>query len=252
MAAVLRFDGNEVRSGESFDFDEYTTVQATVMPVVSLEDKRMRCWGTAVCIGAAGWFLTARHVVQPFLDRYGTRDDGKSGLFILWGTDERLSGPNDYLGAPLPIVHCHRHGSADLASLTVGIHPATAERLRVATLALRMPAIGEPLAFVGYRHMSLNGEVTGQEPATLEYERTLTVSVGDVTEPQHDRLHQGLRGSPGVVTNAPVRCGMSGGPVFDHTVWRSSASPAARCPPSKTTRPGTPTPSFLYRPSNST
>jgi len=62
--------------------------------------------GTAVCIGSVGWFLTARHVVDQFVEKYGTRLDGSTGLFVLCETDERtVGGANDFLGAPLPVEY---------------------------------------------------------------------------------------------------------------------------------------------------
>jgi hypothetical protein len=77
------------------------------------------CWGTAVCVGAAGWILTARHVVDDFVNKYGEIKDGSAGLFVLWETDERLPGPGDnFLGAPLPVEYIHPHSSVDLVAMT--------------------------------------------------------------------------------------------------------------------------------------
>jgi hypothetical protein len=216
VGIVLRLDELTVAQGESGDFTDYSPLQSTVMPVVSLQEGRLQCWGTAACIGPAGWFLTAGHVVDDFVAAYGDTDDGTTGLFILWETDETLgNGPNNYLGAPLAVHYLHRHSSADLVTLSVALHPLTPDRLRVAALALRMPAVGEPLAVVGYRKMSLSGDVRPGEMSSIDYERTLTIGVGVVLEQQPHRRGAGLRGSPGVVTDAPIRSGMSGGPVFD-------------------------------------
>jgi hypothetical protein len=217
MSFVLRAEGLSIPSGETADLSDYSDLQSMVMPVVSLQEGRLECWGTAVCVGALGWFLTARHVVDDFVDAYGHIDDGTTGLFVLWETDERLPGrgPSDYLGAPLPVTYLHRHSSADLVALTVSLPAQAPERLRVATLAFRMPALDEPLAVAGYSKMSLRGEVKPGSRSTVVYERTLSISAGTVLETQHERLSTGLRGSPGIVTDAPIKSGMSGGPVLD-------------------------------------
>lgn len=207
-------NGVRIAQGTTYDFNEYSDLQSTVMPVVSLQERHLRCWGTAACIGP-GWFLTARHVIEGFVEVYGEQDDGSTGLFILWETDQRLTGPNNYLGAPLPVTHVHQHSIADLATLSASLPAQASEHLRVAPLALRMPDVGEPLAVVGYSHMSLTGEVSRTDMSTLDYSRTLTVAVGAVLEQQPERRGRFLRGSPGIVTDAPILPGMSGGPVFD-------------------------------------
>jgi len=186
------------------------------MPVVSLQEGYLECWGSAACVGNAGWFITAKHVVEQFLARYGPRDDGTTGLYILWETDEPTgTGPNNYLGAPLPIVYLHPHGDADLVALTASLPAQAPGLLRVAPLAFRMPQVGEPLAVFGYSAMSLSGDVRQREKSSVDYERTFTVSVGEVLEQQPERRSSGVRGCPGVVTDAPIYSGMSGGPVFD-------------------------------------
>lgn len=217
MSFILRAEGLTIPAGEIADLDDYSPLQSTVMPVVSLQEGRLQCWGTAVCVGAAGWFLTARHVVDDFVEQYGHMQDGSTGLFLLWETDERLIGrdPTDYLGAPLPVEYLHQHSQSDLVALTVGLPPQAPDRLRVATLALRLPVEGEPIAVVGYSRMSLEGEVKPGARSSVEYERTLSIGAGRVLEVQPERFGLRLRGWPGFETDAPIRSGMSGGPVFD-------------------------------------
>ena len=113
------------------------------------------------------------------------------------------------------MVFVHPHGDADLVTLTARLPAQAPERLRVSSLAFRMPEVGEPLAVFGYRHMSLIGEVRRGDPATIDYERILTVGVGQVLEQQPERRSTALRGCPGVATDAPIHSGMSGGPVYD-------------------------------------
>jgi hypothetical protein len=216
MSPRLEVEGLSVASGTSANFTDWSQVQATVMPVVSLQEGYLECWGSAACIGNAGWFITAKQVVEQFAAKYGRRDDGTTGLFILWETDEPTGrGPNNYLGAPLPIVYIHPHGDADLVTLTASLPAQAPDLLRVAPLAFRMPQVGELLAAFGYSAMSLSGEVRRGERSSVDYERTFTVCVGEVLEQQPERRTSGVRGCPGVVTDAPIYSGMSGGPVFD-------------------------------------
>lgn len=216
MGARLEVEGLTVPSGSSANYFEWSGMQATVMPVVSLQDGYLECWGSAACIGSAGWFLTAKHVVEDFVERYGRRDDGTTGLYILWETNEPTGkGANSYLGAPLPVAYLQPHGEADLVALTVRVPAQAPDRFRVAPLALRMPQVGEQVAVFGYSAMSLSGEVRPGEKSTVGYQRTFTVSAGVVLEQQPERRSSGLRGCPGVVTDAPIHSGMSGGPVFD-------------------------------------
>ncbi|MCW2857868.1 MAG: serine protease [Marmoricola sp.] len=216
MGVSLEVEGLTVASGTSADFTAWSGMQATVMPVVSLQDGSLTCWGSAVCVGSSGWFITAKHVIEDFLEEHGPRDDGSTGLFVLWESDEPTGGgPSNFLGAPMPVAYVHPHGSADLATLTVRVPEQAPELLRVAQLAFRMPQLGEPLAVFGYSAMSLSGQVHRDQPSTVVYERTFTVGVGQVLEQQPDRRSSGVRGCPGVVTDAPIYAGMSGGPVFD-------------------------------------
>lgn len=216
VSLTLEIDGLSVSAGASADFDRYSTLQAAVMPVISLQESQLQCWGTAVCVGTDGWFLSAGHVVDDFIEAYGQRDDGSTGLFLMWESDETTgTGENDYLGALLPVANYHRHPAADLVALTTKVPPAARGRLRVVSLALRMPQIGEPVAVVGYRHMQMVGSVVPPQRSVIDYERILTVGLGAVLEQQPDRRWSGVRGSPGVVTDAPIFRGMSGGPAFD-------------------------------------
>lgn len=74
MGVRLEVGGLSVQSGTSVDFTDYSPMQATVMPVVSLQESRLDCWGTAACVGNAGWFVTAKHVTEQFVAKYGPRD----------------------------------------------------------------------------------------------------------------------------------------------------------------------------------
>lgn len=210
MGVVLTFDnGVTVRQGEKYDLPEFHDLQRMVMPVVSLRNDELRCWGTAVCIGA-GWFVTARHVISNL------RDDGVDEVFVVWETDTDLNGQGtDFLGAPLRVRTWHLHDEVDLATLTAELPHQGASEIRKMDWSLRMPRLGEPVTVVGYSH--LKGSITMQPTGRLQldWERTLSVGVGAVLEQRIERRGLGIRQSPGFSTDAPALAGMSGGPVID-------------------------------------
>lgn len=210
MRASLRFgNGVIVKHGKKFDFPDFDELQRLVMPVVSVENGILRCWGTAVCIGA-GWFVTARHVLEN-LDTAGATD-----VFIVWETDTPLpTGGVDYLGSLLRVRTYQLHPEVDLATLTAEIPAQAPGELRNLDWSLRMPRLGEPVAVVGYSHLSgtIRPQTSGR--GELEWERVLSVGVGVVLEQRTERLGVGMRQSPGFSTDAPVLAGMSGGPVID-------------------------------------
>jgi len=149
VRATLTFgNGVVVKHGERYDFPDYDQLQRLVMPVVSVENGVLRCWGTAVSIGA-GWFVTARHVIDH-LDAAGATD-----VFVVWETDTPLpTGGVDYLGSVLRVRTWHLHPEVDLATLTAEIPAQAPGELRNLNWSLRMPSPREPVAVVGYSHLS--------------------------------------------------------------------------------------------------
>lgn len=210
MGVVLTFDnGVTVRQGEKYEFPDFHALQRMVMPVVSIDDGRVRCWGTAVCIGA-GWFVTARHVLDD-LDREGAED-----IFVLWETDTEIGdGSPDALGSLLRIRTYSLHDEADLATLTAELPQQAPGELRKLDWSLRMPRMGEPVAVVGYSHLRGELKMKANSLKELAWERVLSIGVGAVLEQRIERRGIGLRQSPGFSTDAPTESGMSGGPVID-------------------------------------
>ena len=210
MGVVLTFNnGVTVRQGEKYDLPEFHDLQRMVMPVVSIQHGEVRCWGTAVCIGA-GWFVTARHVISDL------RDDGAEDVFVIWETDTDLDGHGtDFLGAPLRVRTWHLHDEADLATLTAELPHQGASEIRKMDWSLRIPRLGEPVTVVGYSHLkgSISVQPTGR--MQLAWERILSIGVGAVLEQRIERRGIGLRQSAGFSTDAPALAGMSGGPVID-------------------------------------
>lgn len=210
MGVVLTFNnGVIVRQGEKYDLPGFHDLQRMVMPVVSIHGGEVRCWGTAVCIGA-GWFVTARHVISDL------RDDGVEDAFVIWETDTDLNGHGtDLLGAPLRVRTWHMHDEADLATLTAELPQEGVREIRKMDWSLRMPRLGEPVTVVGYSHLKGSIAVQPTGRLQLDWERTLSVGVGAVLEQRIERRGIGLRQSPGFSTDAPALAGMSGGPVID-------------------------------------
>lgn len=208
-------NGVTIKQGEYVEFSEYHSLQRTVMPVISINGDEVVCWGSAVSIGA-GWFVTARHVLADFHAAREVREGGT--LFVVWETDTKLPlGGENYLGMPLEVLgyHMHPDTGVDLATLTVDLPPQAPSEILPVQLELRMPELGEAIIVVGYP--SLNGSLhrDADEKLTIEWERTMGMSLGEVTEQQGGRLDRQIRGGPGFVTDAPTPPGTSGGAVLD-------------------------------------
>lgn len=226
MRAMLRMkDGTVLRHGEHYDFPRYHALQRALFPVVSTVDpgdhqrtgltqgRTLYGMGTAVCIGP-GWYLTAKHVVEPYdLASAMTEDEL---MFVVLETDTALaSGEDDVFGGMLHVRGYHRHSETDLATMTSEVTLAGAKEIRTLDLGLRMPEIGEPVMALGYPAMQAKGALSSSGPTSLEWERTLRASVGVVLERQPIRQGGWYRPGPGFVIDAPTYPGMSGGPVLD-------------------------------------
>lgn len=226
-ARLTMGDGVVVRHGEHHDFPAYHPLQRALLPIVSTVDPEDRTparkirrgartlygTGTAVCIGA-GWFLTAKHVVEPFAELNSATGDEL--MFVVLETDTGLgSGVNDVYGGMLPVRSYDLHPDVDLAAITVELPGSGVPEIRTLDLSLRMPKVGEPVAASGYPAMRADGALPDAGPVELAWERTLRASVGVVTEQTPVRQGGWYRPGPGFVTDAPIFPGMSGGPVLD-------------------------------------
>jgi hypothetical protein len=141
--------------------------------------------GTAVCIGA-GWFITAKHVVEP-VDKVNATT-GDELMFVVLETDTALpSAHNDVYGGMLQVRGYDMHADTDLATLTAELPASGAHEIRTLDLSLRMPSVGEPVAASGYPVMRVDGNLPDAGPAAVGWERTLRASVGVVTEQNPDR-----------------------------------------------------------------
>lgn len=78
--------------------------------------------------------------------------------------------------------HIDLHPTSDLAALTVALDQRVASHLRVVELSSRMPAVGERLAVVGYPKITMDGQVHRTRASSIDYERDLSISQGQVVE----------------------------------------------------------------------
>src|SRR4051794_30110714 len=227
MRVRLRMgDGVVVNHGEHYDFPEYHPLQRALLPVVSTVDptnggqvRKLRTWpeplfgmGTAVCIGA-GWFLTAKHVVQPF-DRVHSVTKSEK-MFVIFETDTELTNENDVLGGAFAVRGYDQHPDCDLATLTAELPRSAESEIRTLDMSLRMPAVGEPVAAAGYPELLADVDLREPRPRSMSWARTLRASVGAVTEQRPDRQGGWYQPGPGFLADVATFPGMSGGPVLD-------------------------------------
>ncbi|GAC1378491.1 MAG: hypothetical protein NVSMB48_00030 [Marmoricola sp.] len=199
---------------------DYTALQQAILPVVSWEEETLHCWGTAFVIGGFGWALTARHVVEQFMEERADETlKGTAGLFVLWETDRQLQDrpAGHALGGPLPVVAVDRHPDSDIALLTFQLAELNGrvDFLPSVSLEARMPAPGEELVALGYPEMKLEGRVPPLAPTSVGYERALAVSRGSVRERHPIRRDSAMINFPSARVDSRFESGMSGGPVIN-------------------------------------
>lgn len=226
MTATLRMPGGVVlRQGEHYDFPEFHPVQQLVVPVLStvnpdtsearyvfrVAGKQLYGMGTAVGVGA-GWFLTAKHVLQPFVE--GLAADETEQMVIVLESKDVATSDSDHIPT-LSVRAWDLHTDCDLAAVTAELDADVVGDVRKTDMSIRMPIVGEPLVAVGYPAMATTGSLPKAGSATLGWDRTLRASVGSVVEQVPGRTGGWYHAGPGVLTDIPAFPGMSGGPVFD-------------------------------------
>nr|WP_255523665.1 serine protease [Terrabacter sp. MAHUQ-38] len=186
------------------------------MPIVLIdEDRELRVNGTAVCIGP-GTFVTARHVVDYLLDVRPQGNDAE--VWIAWTSGPGLLGTaNAFRGQMLSVKRYRRHPRVDLAVLTTALPAGAVGQLATVRWSLRMPALGEPVALLGYPAGKASADITEEGPTGVALEYPLMLGFGSVTG--HNELwgpNPNLpRSWPGFETDAPMPGAMSGGAVID-------------------------------------
>ncbi|MGH3118144.1 MAG: S1 family peptidase [Gaiellales bacterium] len=225
----------EVLLSVSFDDGEYQLVpvdtnpiQELIVPVVWWDGHHLHCWGTAFAITATGLFVTARHVVDEFIEEYADATHaGVAGLYVLYESTRELPPLADEPDVPagygglFPVVGVSQHPTADIALLRLSVPHHDGVPIVFPTLALDvgLPRKGQRCVAVGYGHMQLDGVVPpaahrGLGPAAVEYERQLAVTRGRVLDIYPERRDSGLLAWPSFQTDARYPSGMSGSPVI--------------------------------------
>lgn len=211
--------------------------QRSIMPIFAMADGDVIPLGTGFTIMPNGLLMTAKHVVEEFLQPNPKRRDGygsykESSLYALHMTDTR-HGPNNelYVGGPWPIVRAHFAPELDIALCWLrGMYkdgkPYTLPTVR---LSPELPAIGSRTLGFGY-HKS-NAKVTTEivgEKIVVHYSHEVSLTEGFVEEILQP---QGFRQFPHFRNDARFEPGMSGGPIFkeDGTVCGVICSSLGGC-----------------------
>lgn len=224
MVQSVKILGIEMRPGDSVTVASREAFRDWLMPVLVIDDDgKLKVNGTAVCVGN-GTFVTARHVVDYLLD--DRRENEDAGVWVAWDTGEVAGSADELRGHMMSVVRYRRHEQVDLAILTTKVPSLAIGRHRTVPWALRMPALRELVALLGYPNGEANADLTLDGPINIKLTHPLTISLGCVTEyfkewasepidPWGERRPLNPRGWPGFGTDAPMPPAMSGGAVFD-------------------------------------
>lgn len=206
----------EMRRGESVVLGSHEAFRDWLMPVVVIDKEgALAVNGTAVCIGS-GTFVTARHVVDYLLDE--CPEDRDAEVWVAWTTGPAQGGPvNAFHGQLLAVKRYRPHPRVDLAILTTAWPAEAVGRHATVRWSLRMPALGEAVALLGYPDGKAEADINGDGPTDVVLEYPLMLGLGSVTG---HREGWGVnpknpRSWPGFEIDAPMPPAMSGGAVID-------------------------------------
>ncbi len=227
-------DGSEPLVAVSFADSDYQRIPVdheklheSIVPVVTwTEGGPLIALGTAFAITQGGLFLTARHVVDEFLDEYDVAiDNGSAGLYLLWESARPVPSPHtsqpvpNCVGSLLP-VRVEQHPTADLALLRVAL-PTLTPPIRFPRLHLDvgLPEKGRSCVALAYDRMKLSGDVSLKDHVegsviTVDYERQLAAARGEILDVYPVRRDTSLLTWPSFQTGGRYQGGTSGGPVI--------------------------------------
>lgn len=201
-------------------------VHESIVPVVGWNGQHLECLGTAFAIAASGVFVTARHVIDTWVDEFGDRTHtGTAGLYVLYESDRVVAHPNGEdasLGGPLAVGSISCHPTSDLAVLHaqtpyVEGQPVT---FPILELTVALPRIADHCVAVGYARMHLDGAVhprigENRDLISVDYDRQLAATRG-VVENVHPVQRDTFRLTwPCFLIDARYDKGMSGSPVLN-------------------------------------
>jgi len=159
--------------------------------------------GSAVLV-APGVALTAKHVIEPHLDRLMAGEKHSlcvgvtKGQMNVWG-----------------VRHVTLLSYADIAILGLELRSAMPpdRTFRQAVISTRLPKIGDRVQIVGFRANEATRVLDGKQGYSVDAK--LLVSAGVVRERYPIRRDSAMLPWPVLEVDCPTWGGMSGGPVFD-------------------------------------
>jgi len=200
----------------------------TILPIIAMSNNNIIPLGTGFMITNGGIMITARHVIEDFIDRKEIRDLNEPvknfGLFAIFESDiknERTELSSDcYVGGPLRIIKIYSNAELDIALCQLDLVRKidTGEQLQypLIKLNLSIPKKGEKILGVGYCKSKVlkykYKKINKQKIKFLEYSHNFVTTGGEILE--YINKSQGIRRFPTFLTTARFDPGMSGGPVF--------------------------------------
>jgi hypothetical protein len=199
----------------------------TVLPIIAMSKRNVIPLGTGFLITNSGLIMTARHVIEDFIDRIEIRDCNEPvenfGLFAIYESDiknERTKlSSNCYVGGPIRIIQTCASAGLDIAlcQLQLKRKKETGEALRfpIVRLNLDIPKNGVKILGVGYCKSKVLKDKYIKKGKNrirfLNYSHNLVTTGGEIVEYIKS---QGYRRFPTFRTTARFDPGMSGGPIF--------------------------------------
>jgi hypothetical protein len=170
--------------------------------------------GTAIIIGPH-LAITARHVIEDFMARYGEVQVGPevSGRFSLQACQILGEGKRAVFW---DITRLWWNGLTDIAvlRLTPRVKESLGYRWRCLKLRLLPPAVGERLHAFGYRESAISVECPDETTTDVTWKDIPTTAHGNVTALHLQGRDRVRLKWPVLETDARFDGGMSGGPVF--------------------------------------
>lgn len=212
----------------SYQGSDGDLLHQTVLPIFAMSKKNIIPLGTGFIITNSGLMLTAKHVIEDFVDKRKIRGTNEPienfGLFALYSSDKKNDktsiSSECYIGGPIHIINFTTDKSLDVAlcQLTLIKKIDTGEQLQfpIVRLNLSIPKIGMKILGAGYyKNQVLSDENIKKDDDTkirrIEYSHELITTGGEIAEVIES---QGFRHWSHFRTTAKFESGMSGGPVF--------------------------------------
>jgi len=223
-------------TSRSFDLPPYAhEIHEIVMPLLGFRNDRIYPIGTCFMVSPLGLIMSATHNVSYGLtslssnltpDKLASADGQKTlcitdfALYAFW----QHVLPNKLEGMLWPLSYATQNQPGDI--VFGRLKPATWEaesapvRFKPLCLSPGMPRAGSMVFVVGYSEMPEAGSVTNVQSNSatrlhLDYSHRLSVSVGTVQTLYSKRRDQSIFCFPCFKTDAAIKPGFSGGPVFN-------------------------------------